>query len=111
MFLNKNEKAMQLLDEQLGNMDESERSKFLFVMGHVGDENILKIVSQKGISPQEAIPYVTNIAQTFKNDTVFAESLHQMVDNPEETATEIGKLVEKFYEKYTNTFESIDLKA
>ena len=111
MFLNKNEKAMQLLDEQLGNMDESERSKFLFVMGHVGDEHVLRAAFQRGISPEEAIPYVTNIAQTFKNDTVFAESLYKMVDNKEETSTEIGKLVEKFYEKYTNTFNPIDLKA
>jgi hypothetical protein len=111
MFLNKNDKAMKLLDEQLGNMDESERSKFLFVMGHVGDEHVLRVAFQRGISPAEAIPYVTDVAQTFKNDTVFAESLYKMVDNKEETSSDIGKLVEKFYEKYTNTFDPIDLKA
>ena len=111
MFLNKNDKAMKLLDEQLGSMDEGEKSRFLFTMGHVGNEHVLRVAFQRGISPTEAIPYVANIAQTFQNDTIFAKSLYKMIDNKEEMSSETGKLIEEFYEKYINSFEPIDLKV
>ncbi len=103
MFLNQNEKAMQLLDDSVSNMSEEEKSKFLFVFGHVGNENIFKAMSKLDVaSPKEAIPYVQNEVASFKNDAAFAESLHSMFDNKQTPETEVDKLLKLFHEDYVN---------
>lgn len=103
MFLKENDKALNMLDKFVENMSEDEKSRFIFVFGHTGDEHLLKAMSVNNLSsPQEAMAYVSDeVKQSSKNE-FFAQSLEKMF-NDKAPKSETKRLLEEFYKLYTRS--------
>jgi len=106
MFLKENDKGLESLDKFVENMDEEEKSRFIFVFGHIGNEHLLKAMTDNNLSsPKEAIPYVNDDMKKFNNDLFFAESLEEML-NDKSIDSEVKVQLKEFYKLYTTSLQS-----